>query len=237
MTDWFIRLQGTEFDLKILSLIFNSPDLNISKKEVHYYLYDKNFNYINDSNQVFVKSEHLIKILNGIAKIKQNNFKPVGVGGVMFYDENGSKHCYVHSSISASLRSSIFAKATVTDKNGKEKESNKKNDSIKWLEIANKDEKVTRALRFLSNSNLDWYDLYKIFEIVKKDIGIRTIEQWISPKSKIKDFTQTANSSLAIGEKARHADDIPAPKNPVSFGEAFKLISNIVKKWLETKSN
>ena len=234
MIDWYIRLIGEEFDLKIISNIFKSKELNISEREGGHYLYNKNYCNIKNHDEVFKESENLINTINGIAKMLQNDFKPIKTQSIMFYDKDGNRNSFVNLSVHAELRSAVFATAHVMGKDGKEKRSTEKNFAHSWLEVANKDEHVKRALWFISSKDLDWNILYKIFEIIEPDVR-KSINQWAS-KSLIKNFKHTANSYSVLGDKARHGyENTKPPKNPISFEEAKALIINILTYWLNSK--
>ena len=105
--------------------------------------------------------------------------------------------------------------------------------------LAVEDEIVKNVFRQITDFDHNWINLYKVYEIVKKDAGkqnnIDRIQQWIT-KKKISLFTRTANSQSAIGDDARHGvDDKDPPKEPMSLSEADALIMTLLQKWLQWK--
>ncbi|MEG4235702.1 hypothetical protein QUA40_27100 [Microcoleus sp. Pol11C3] len=108
-----------------------------------------------------------------------------------------------------------------------------------WMKLAEEDEIVKNVFRQITDFEHNWINLYKVYEIVKKDAGrknkIDRIEQWIT-KKKISHFTHTANSQSAIGDDARHGvDQNDPPKEPMSLSEADALIMTLLQKWLQWK--
>lgn len=108
-----------------------------------------------------------------------------------------------------------------------------------WRKLAEEDEIVKNVFRQFRDFEHNWINLYKVYEIVKKDAGkknkIDRIKQWID-KDKIRQFTHTANSQSAIGDDARHGvDQNDPPKEPMSLPEAVALIRNLLKQWLQWK--
>ena len=103
-----------------------------------------------------------------------------------------------------------------------------------WMKLAEEDEIVKNVFRLITEFEPNWINLYKVYEIVKKDAGKKKIEQWT--KNKISQFTHTANSQSAIGDDARHGvDRSDPPKEPMSISEAEALIRNLLQKWLQWK--
>jgi hypothetical protein len=102
------------------------------------------------------------------------------------------------------------------------------------MKLAEEDEIVKNVFRLITEFEPNWINLYKVYEIVKKDAGKKKIEEWT--KNKISQFTHTANSQSAIGDDARHGvDRNDPPKEPMSISEAEALIRNLLQKWLQWK--
>ena len=93
------------------------------------------------------------------------------------------------------------------------------------------DPKKARALRLFNRG--DWGSLYKIFEIIYRDVGLKVYDdEWLQ-ESQIRLFKCTANNLRAIGDEARHArEDWDPPGKPMSLPEARKLIQALLKRWI-----
>jgi hypothetical protein len=92
---------------------------------------------------------------------------------------------------------------------------------------------VEAVLRVLGRDSLDWYDLYKLHELVQLESGDPVAKGFIQ-RSILQRLTQTANSADAIGDAARHAPKFRAPTKPMSLDEAKKHVLGLVKKWLNS---
>ncbi|MDJ0516324.1 MAG: hypothetical protein QNJ74_08720 [Trichodesmium sp. MO_231.B1] len=104
-----------------------------------------------------------------------------------------------------------------------------------WLLLAQEDEKVKKVIHFLTSYEHNFINLFKIYEIIRGEVGRKKIEGWVT-KKKVSDFTQTANHPDAIGYEARHGiGQGEPPKNPMSLSEAQNLIFDVIKKWLDWK--
>lgn len=98
------------------------------------------------------------------------------------------------------------------------------------------DTSVTNAIRLLGTREGDWVNLYKVLEIVKGDVGRKIIDNGWASKKILDRFTNTANTSNAIGDDARHAaDKFQPPAVPMTLPEARALIASVVMRWVEPK--
>jgi hypothetical protein len=105
-----------------------------------------------------------------------------------------------------------------------------------WVKAADGAENVRRALRLISEAELGWVELYRIYEIILDDAGDRLFE-WAT-KSAVNRFKRTANSVGAIGDLARHGRERgQPPPDPMSLGQARALIFDLVKTWLTRRES
>ena len=102
------------------------------------------------------------------------------------------------------------------------------------------DDEVADILRWWGKEKLDWFTLYKIYEIILKSAANDQVSKlaklgWASP-AEIKLFKGTVNSKDAIGDEARHAVQKNAsPRNPMKFHVAESLIRRLIRHWLNHK--
>ncbi|MBD0310580.1 MAG: hypothetical protein ICV80_21520, partial [Microcoleus sp. T1-bin1] len=145
-------------------------------------------------------------------------------------DEEGKRHRRVALSATINVDSSSFS---LQLEGGQDIIRNLEFES--WRKLAEEDEIVKNVFRQITEFEPNWINLYKVYEIVKKDAGKKKIEQWII-KDKIRQFKHTANSQSAIGDDARHGvDHNDPPKEPMSLSEAKALIMTLLQKWLQWK--
>ena len=104
-----------------------------------------------------------------------------------------------------------------------------------WLRVARTDNAVANVLRLLSSGNFDWTNLYKILEIIARDVGgLDAIASngWAT-KNAMTLFKHTACSPAASGLAARHGvQKGQPPTKPLSPPDAKTLITSIAQSWL-----
>jgi hypothetical protein len=109
----------------------------------------------------------------------------------------------------------------------------------KWLPLMTRqDLAVAKALRLRDASDLDWVDLYRIYEVIQKDVGHLMHQLGWASRNELNRFTRTANSVAAAGDKARHGVELTVPpRKPISLAHAQELIDRIMRGWLEWKAS
>lgn len=106
----------------------------------------------------------------------------------------------------------------------------------RWLEVAADVEPVAQALTLFGYEHT-WGNLYKVYEIIRADVGKEALERW-SSRRRLGVFTQTSNSWEAAGDSARHGPgEVPAPAIPMSLAEAVNLIRGCLEHWLREKAS
>jgi hypothetical protein len=83
---------------------------------------------------------------------------------------------------------------------------------------------------------LDWFDLYKIYEIVRANVGGQKpleAKNWVRP-SDLSAFSASANLPSISGAAARHARLSGDPKHTMSLHQARTTINHLVAAWLRT---
>jgi hypothetical protein len=238
MKNWLIQLKGHEFDLQEIVEMFNQPYLNIIEQDGSFYLKSIELNSLLTDDVVYKKAVELLEILNGIAKLNNTSFQNVKLDAIVEIDENGRRKSYKYASAKIKLRSRVSVTATVVKHNGKIDSTEKRIDYKPWIDLAKKDVKASQVLKYLLKG--DWYSLYKIYEIIREDLGGESNllqKGWVTRKM-LSRFRHTANSEAVLGEHARHTGyKHKPPKDPMSKPEALNIINTIVKEWLSLKSS
>jgi hypothetical protein len=216
MEEWLVKLKGDLFDLQELPLLFISPEASVIEERGVYYLNSINFNPLSSAGDVLKSARYLLEVMNGAAILSLENFEPVQVANhVTGIDEEGKRHSFNfgYGTIRPSLKS-----------------PRKPNTIGNWLKKAKQNKNVENAFRYLCDQ--DWINLYKIFELVRDDVGNLYERNWVT-QEELKRFTQTAQSQDTLGDAARHASKKykPHPK-PMSLIEAKAFIRNILLHWL-----
>ena len=101
------------------------------------------------------------------------------------------------------------------------------------------DKSVDKVLRLLGDDDLSWVNLYRLYEIVRDDIGGEKAivsRGWCQPED-LRLFRWTANHPEASGDAARHGSrSESAPKQPMELSQAQTIIKTMVQKWLRAKN-
>ncbi|MGQ3480849.1 hypothetical protein [Paenibacillus sp. TY11] len=231
---WIVCLTGDEDDLYELSKLLNTEKLAIHKEGNQYYLKSSQIRPTDEYNEVCDKVDELIELINGTTKLSLGTRNTVGLSDIYILKDDGgrilffSAHLFGSGGASANYQI-IRADGTIEVCN----HDNPADSVLNWIELSLKDELVNKIIRLISHDSDSWVGLYKIFEVIDKDAGIRSFASVSSEN--LKRFTQTANSYKAIGIEARHALDYEPPRKPMNITEARLLIHLVVKEWLRLK--
>lgn len=241
MTEWQVRLNGHEFDLE--DLTHNKTlEWSIIKKEGRYYLKSTTFDSLTDADQVRKVATNILSKINGLAKLQITGFQPIEFDATARIDESGNYHHFIFASGSINFRSRMSVKGTVLKVDGTVDTSPQQQTTLieSGYSIAMHNTNVAEAVRIFGTLKNNWFNLYKIYEIVRDDVGghnnlINT--GWAQNKDDISRFTGTAQRSELIGDEARHSRMKGSPpSNPMSHSEAQALIRTILVKWISSKS-
>jgi hypothetical protein len=205
-----------------------------------YYLSSTQFGTLPDAGVVRAGGVHLVQLVNGASRIHNPSFEGVTAGRVVRIDDAGTREHFVFLSGTITARSRVSARLTVSNTEEDKVVSPPLSAPTKIaaaVKGAMRDPKVNKALRLFSTAR-DWADLYRVFEVIKSDVGGDkglVSRGWISGR-KASLFTSTANNPGAIGDAARHGHSAqqPPPK-PMTLTEARGLIRHLLANWLQTK--
>jgi len=237
MAKWLVRLKGKKFDLEDLPRLLHSPELAVSEKNGFYYLQSSEFESLTSSDEVRKRGIDLIDKLNGAAKLHRDNFQDVSEDVITRVEDDGRRNHYVCLEGTLTGRGKLRANATVISPDGTEKKVDQPTNIATWIDIAKKYKPVADALHFSRQHS--WGTLYKVYEIIRDDVGGENaiIEKHRVSRGKLKRFTQTAQSREALGDYARHASKkYKPPAQPMSFSEAKSLIKDMLINWMQTKT-
>jgi len=200
---------------------------------------------LQDANNVNVDevreiAPRVLEVINGAARASITGFRPVDMGGVSQIDDEGQRHHCVLVQDSITVRSRVKAAAVVIRSDGSvhEKQQEKPDRIEPTFSLAERNTNVADALRIFGKGDLSWFDLYKIFEIIRDDLGGQKnlLDAEFVLKKDLSRFRQTAQHPEAIGDKARHARiGAEVPKDPMAIVEASLLISALLQKSIASK--
>jgi hypothetical protein len=234
---WKVQITGDVFDLQELERSLIGPDVRVTKDDDVYYLDSQHFDSCKQDYEVREKTSEILAVLNGATKLALGGNSIISVVNIVHINSDGTKHVYLSLSDTINFRDSCsFA---ITDKDGNIVEETHPADKVpEWVSIGLNDIAVQKAFRLFGVQHHNWVSLYRIFEVIEKDVGgINTISNngWVS-KEKLKVFKHTANSPGAIGDNARHGKESSfPPKNPMLLSEARSLIEMLFHQWIKHK--
>jgi hypothetical protein len=232
---WKAWLDGHAFDLETLSELFREGDPLIAQDPSdEYYLESSALQDPNgqpDPNA----AETLVKRINGVARAVDQGFRPVHLKGR--YTAPDGTTSVVISADTVEARSKVRAIATVLRKGVPVPAPPPK--GPRYVKLAEQDPDVADVLRVLGQPGaLDWYDTYKVWEIVEHAVGgWRQVETrgWAT-KADIDRLTASANHPGISGDDARHArmPGTPGPNRTMTINEADALVRRLVTNWIES---
>ena len=220
-----VKLSGHEFDLKKASKYFKTDQFLITKIADEYFICSEKFNDTNDINIVSKIADDYLEKINGILKLKFEIFNPIALDYLFVFEEE--------SGISkiAAMRAAINGRGGLTanvNNTAEELENQKKK-----TEVLLSNSKASEVFHFYSQATT-WINLYKIYEIIRDDIGDKKIIS-ILTKHKLSRFTGTAQSKKQIGDDARHASNkYQGHADPMTIEEANELVKKLIIEWVES---
>ena len=211
------------------NLLASSDEFSLITENNKYYLTSSHWESLTNTSDVLSEATKLLEYISAVAMISFPGFPRLESDKIYEVDEEGKRHNRVELLVKILPLQDSFS---IQLEGGQDIIPILEFDS--WRKLAEEDEIVKDVFRQFREFDHNWINLYKIYEIVKKDAGKKKIEQWT--KNKISQFTHTANSQSAIGDDARHGvDRNDPPKEPMSLSEAQALIRNLLKQWLQWK--
>jgi hypothetical protein len=232
--EWLVQLAGDDVYLEELSRSLKNPELSIIKENEAYTLKSVDFSRQSTEDEVRKKASEILSLINGCSMIVLGARRPIEIARVVRVNDDGTRASFVH--ISARLTLVGEAKVRILNRDGTVTEVRPADVIPSMLKAAQSSDSVAKVLRLLGTGTHDWGHLYKIYELVKNDVGGRSkiVQNGWATEIAIKRFTQTANSPAVIGDSARHAvEPTKPPKNPMSFEEARSLIEGMIHGWFD----
>lgn len=228
-------LEGHQFDLQDVAEMLSDGNVRVlhDAEEDAYYLTAPEIDNPPQPGRFDISAMQLLRTINGLGRARSSDFQPVKLAH-KYTDHNGT-HIHVAA---AEARINIRGRAAgvATGPDGQPLPS----PPSRWpqrLALVETNQHVARVLKILGrDENPDWYDLYKVHEIIRHDILPRKIHRlgWAT-KSQDRAFTASADRYDVSGEAARHAVDRHSepPRHTMTISDGRAYIANLVTKWLD----
>ncbi|MGW2783406.1 hypothetical protein ACWC3X_19470 [Streptomyces populi] len=232
------RIEGHAFDLDTLCELFSDGDPQVSKETDGYYLAS------DDLDGLIGEGDHLVEIASlllrrvvGVARALDGSFRPVALTG-QFTDNNG-KHHHVVGLATAEIRFKAIAAGVVTTADQSLPQPPPPPQVPPYMQLIKANVEVAEVLDILGKPtvSMTWVDLYKVYEIVRHDVGndkALKAKAWV-PESDISAFTGSANRPDVSGSEARHARVSGAsPKRTMTLAEGEAFVRKLVVGWWDS---
>jgi hypothetical protein len=225
------------FDLEILSELFPEGDdpLVAEDPSGEYYLESSG---LQDSTGQpdHNAAEAPVKRVNGAARALDQGFRPVRLIG-RYTAPDGTTSVAIMTD-TAEGRSRASAAAVVQSNGVPAPEPPPK--GSRYVKLAERDADVAEALRILGQPTpLDWYDIYKAWEIVEQSVrGLpQVVAQGWATKANIRRLKASANHPGISGNEARHARTSrpPALNLTMTMSDGDALVRRLVANWIESR--
>lgn len=235
---WKIRLVGDTGDLANLAKSLNGEEFNVSFEGDEYVLSSNHFLPSDDSRTVKEKAEKIVTFLNAGCRLTLCSRHSIKIGSVTWTRDDGKRDIFVFPEPLVLHWRVNPPSLKITRNDGTVEQVHPADSLAKWLPLGMTKERVANVLRILESTTLDWVNLYRVFEIIRDDVGGTkgiTDAGWAT-RATLELFKRTANSPSAVGLEARHgSQSTQPPANPMSIKDARRLIDKIVRAWLRLR--
>ena len=235
---WKVRITGDNYELEELQKSFSGLEkISITKENDGFYLSSVLFDTCSSNVEVENKAKDIIAVLNGAKTLELGGNIQIEIDYIEFEGYDGSKQIFTNLIGKSHVRGS--SDVVIKNSKGEIIEQICPSDNVpNWVYLGLSEENIKKALRLYSKEHSSWNGLYKIYEIIRDDMGGKKTlvdKGWIT-QTTIKRFTRTANSPSVSGDDARHGtESTDPPPNPMLFSKARSVIDTLLIKWLTYK--
>ena len=221
------ELIGDKLDIEDLQSGLSSINWTITKDEDKYYLNSELLDELSDNREIVSKAGEFLDIINGGANVLYSNHERVKVGNLKIIKDNGANHVLITGTARIKLKSRL--RETLT--------TNTENDQPiieTWLDKSQTNQDIRDVLHFFNE--ITWWNLYKIFEIIRDDAGGQKGLYKLADRNELKHFSQAAQSRELLGDKARHASKkYKAPLVDLTIDQGTDIIARLFRNWVTKK--
>lgn len=237
MLEWNIKLKGNKTILNDLILILDSEDITFFEKNDEFFCNIEKLNRLEDARKVHENAIEIITYINGISKIYYGDPFTIEFDCLEKY-ENG-KHIGSFNFFEDVVKVSDRTNFIIGEIPKERKLLLKKLYPFKsWISYASKNQNTAKVLRLYSSKEHNWDNLFKIYEVVKADIGNNFENLNIVQKDQLIIFRRSAQHPFVSGDEARHGYSTEEPpENPMTLSEANSFIISLIKNWLNYIEN
>lgn len=165
---WWARFEGQDLDLKALANAFGdlSP-LRVRLFDGRHYMWMAEFDTMDDSPAVATRASEVLRVVNGAARVAHGDSREVRVDAVANVQPTGQIQHFVHASAALHMRARVSVTLTVSGTQAVPEPTI----TERAVDVALGDPQAERALRIFGRDDVDYRDLYHVFEIAEAAIG------------------------------------------------------------------
>jgi len=232
---WKAWLDGHAYDLETLGELFRAGDPLVAEDIPDGYYLKSSAMQDSNGQPDHNAAEALVRRVNGVGRVADEDFRPVHLVGR--YTTPDGKTSVVVSGDTAEVRSRARVGTVLIDGVPVPQPPPK---GPRYVALAAQHPDVADALRVLGQPGpLDWYDIYKAWEIVEHAVGgwRQVVAQGWTTRVDIERLTASANHPGISGDEARHARQpgAPGPNRIMTLREADGLVRRLVANWIESQ--
>ena len=228
---WEAALDGHMFDLEDLPYFFDN-DPRVRSDGDRYWLASSSFADLHDANEVQQEAGHVVERINGAMRLQADGFQGVRLGG-RYRNENGE---HVILAVGSAVLREKAGRVTLVGGTPAPRPVGPR----EYVHLSATDVAVADVLLILGKGDLDWYDLWKVFEIIRMDVGGKRtmiVNGWAS-QSDLDAFGASANHPGVSGEAARHARRTErVPNQTITIGQGRDFIADLARSWMKSRLN
>ena len=226
---WYVEVDGETVDLEKLVAIQIKTKFQFIKIQDRFFIRSGSFNDCEYIEDVLKQGEEIIKVINGISEVNLGLNSKIRILGATIIDEEVKN-------IVKNYREDCF-NATISIRTELNDESKPENSMENWIELSEIDENIRKVFRLLNYGLDSFVNMYRIYEIIRNDLGKSYLKILEIDKSEIDRFTGSANRPDASGELARHGylPGEPMKQPPMRLGEANNFVYEMIYKWIHYK--
>lgn len=227
---WRAGLEGEPLDLDALvEQLASETQVRVVRDCAGVWLEGTALDSSPDSSSAYAAARELLPVVNGAAVAHDSGFRPVRLSDVV--TDGSVRHVFASARLEG--RSRLTASLTVHDAEGNAITGPSVRPALAAaVEAATRAPVVREALALLSQPELGWFQIYKLYEILKEDVDLTTLGSAADWKA----LTASANKPNVSGDAARHArGGAGIPKRTMTLGEAQTFIKAAVAKWCRAK--
>lgn len=228
----FISLKGESTDIEFVKSQLKFVEWKIIKESNSYYLTSDFLTENVENKDVELKAKQFVDIINGALVIILGAHKRIETTGIVEVSDMGTKSIFVE--VNEKMKAQEINKAIII-RNGEalEEQISVFEELIKLAELY---KSVQDVLHFFNEIEITWWNLYKIFEIIRDDLGSQKKTYEIVSKAELSLFTQAAQSRELLGDDARHASKkYPSPNKDITIIEAEQTVRKLFEGWIKLK--